>query len=235
LCDNDLTLAGALEADEKRMSKRAKRKVKNSDTPVEDTNVSADNNAINKVGVLCLDWDNDEIVRISTEPPKLFVFGFFVDETNYEEEPDEEAFYALKAYVITGDNGNGFYAGWLVDNYYFADEIDEMDDGQFPDDMLTEKYPEEMKKLRELVAKYSAFPEAAGGGFPEDCMLSEDDIDDPAEQPYLINNIKDEDNLVLQYLDKVGDIDLEEMPEDIFNLNFPFLEDELDWDDDLDE
>lgn len=226
LCDNNKTLAGALEADEKLMNKRAKRVQNTSNEKTDSKQNDTNNNEVNStnaVGVLCLDWNDEEIIEVTAEPPKLFVFGFFVDES---EEDEEEPYYSLKAYVATGDNGSGSYSGWIVHGEYFADEVDVMEDGSFPDEALEEQFPEEMKKLRELISKYSAYPEAVGGGFPDNSMLNEADIDELYEQPYLINTIAEEDRLVSQYADKVGDIDLDEMPEDIFNVVFTFYEDE---------
>ena len=45
-------------------------------------------------------------------------------------------------------------------------------------------------------------------------MLNEDDIDELYEQPYLINSISQEDRLVAQYADKVGDVMLTFSEED---------------------
>jgi len=247
LCDNDKTLAGALQEDEKVLARKVKKAAKKESVSTSDTDAvlnidgkgmkdkeveTSITSGINPVGILCIDYDDDEVTYATGEAPKLFVFGFFVDEADYDENPEEEPYYILKAYILTGDNGSGFYAGWTIYGDFFADEIDEMEDGKFPDDFLEEKYPEEMKQLRALVAKYTAMPESAGGGFPEGCVLSEDELEDPAEQSYLINNIDEADRLVTQYLEKGALIDLEEMPEEIFNVYFEFTEEEdIEWDD----
>ena len=49
-----------------------------------------------------------------------------------------------------------------------------------------------------------------------------DDIDDPAERPYLINTIDNSDRLVTQYLDKVDNLKLDEIAEEYCNIYFDF-------------
>ena len=185
------------------------------------TQESENKEMANKVGVLCLDWDDEEITLPTDTGPKIIYIGFFTDSNNYDEFPDELPNWVFNGFVTTGNNGDGFYNGWCVESQFFTEEIETLDDGEFPDEFLENTYPKEMEKIKDFISYYSGFHEDFGDGFPKGSQLKENDIDEPDEQFYLVNEIEDENRLILQYIEKVADIEIE-MPEEIFSNQFVF-------------